>query len=29
VGLVGMLVGEEHRVDVIDIGVDELLAQVR
>jgi len=28
VGLVGMLVGEEHRVDMIDLGVDQLLAQV-
>jgi len=27
-GLVGMLVCQEHRVDVIDIGVDQLLAQV-
>ena len=27
-GLVGMLMGQEHRVDVIDIGVDQLLAQV-
>ena len=28
VGLVGMLMGQEHRVDVIDIGVDQLLAQI-
>ena len=28
-GLIGMLVGEKHRVDVIDIGVDQLLAQIR
>ena len=28
VGLVGMLMGQEHRIDVIDIGVDQLLAQV-
>jgi hypothetical protein len=27
-GLVGMLMGQEHRIDVIDIGVDQLLAQV-
>src|ERR1700722_2389935 len=27
-GLVGMLMGQEHRVDVIDLGVDQLLAQV-
>ena len=29
VGLVGMLVGQEHGVDMIDVGVDQLLAQVR
>ena len=29
VGLVGMLVGQEHRVEVIDFGVDQLLAQIR
>src|SRR5215468_3256315 len=29
VGLVGVLMGEEHRVEVIDLGADELLAQVR
>ena len=28
VGLVGVLMGQEHRVDVIDIGVDQLLAQI-
>src|SRR6266550_8838404 len=28
VGLVGMLMGEEYRVDMIDLGVDQLLAQV-
>jgi len=28
VGLVGMLVRQEHRIDVVDIGIDELLAQV-
>ena len=28
VGLVGVLMGEKHRVDVIDISVDQLLAQV-
>ena len=28
VGLVGVLVGQEHGVEVIDIGVDQLLAQV-
>src|SRR4051794_13237628 len=28
-GLVGMLMGQEYRIDVIDIGVDQLLAQVR
>ena len=27
-GLVGVFVGQEHRIDVIDIGVDQLLAQV-
>ena len=27
-GLVGMLMGQEHRVDVIDVGVDQLLAQI-
>ena len=28
VGLVGVLMGQVHRVDVIDLGVDQLLAQV-
>ena len=28
VGLIGMLMGQEHRIDVIDIGVDQLLAQI-
>ena len=28
VGLVGVLVGQEHRVEMIDFGVDQLLAQV-
>ena len=28
VGLVGVLMGQEHRIDVIDIGVDQLLAQI-
>ena len=28
VGLVGMLMGQEHRVDVVDVGVDQLLAQI-
>ncbi len=28
VGLVGMLMGEKHRIDVIDLGVDQLLAQI-
>ena len=28
VGLVGVLMGQEHRIDVVDIGVDQLLAQV-
>ncbi|MGY3233407.1 hypothetical protein ACVMAJ_000297 [Bradyrhizobium sp. USDA 4448] len=28
-GLVRMLMGQEHRVDVVDIGIDELLAQIR
>ena len=28
VGLVGVLVGQEHRVEVIDIGVDQLFAQI-
>ncbi len=28
VGLVGVLVGQEHRVDVIDLGIDQLLAQI-
>ena len=28
VGLVGMLVGQKHRVDVIDFCIDQLLAQV-
>ena len=27
-GLVGMLVGEKHRVDMIDLGIDQLLAQI-
>jgi hypothetical protein len=26
--LVGVLMGQKHRVDVIDIGVDQLLAQI-
>ena len=26
VGLIGVLVGEEHRIDMIDLGVDQLLA---
>src|ERR1700730_15096989 len=26
--LVGMLMGQKHRVDVIDIGIDQLLAQI-
>ena len=28
VGLVGVLVGQEHRIEVIDLGVDQLLAQI-
>ena len=28
VGLVGVLMGEEHRVEMVDIGVDQLLAQI-
>ena len=28
VSLVGVLVGQEHRIDVIAFGVDQLLAQV-
>ena len=28
-GLIGMLMGQEYRVDVLDIGVDQLLAQIR
>src|ERR1700684_2639234 len=28
-GLIGVFMGEEHRIDVIDLGADELLAQVR
>ena len=28
VGLVGMLMGQEHRVEMVDVGVDQLLAQV-
>jgi hypothetical protein len=28
VGVVGVLVGEQHGVDPIDVGVEELLAQV-
>src|SRR6185312_5092885 len=28
VGLVGMLMGKEHCVDVVDTGVDQLLAQI-
>ncbi len=27
-GLVGMLVGEEHRIETVDFGVDQLLAQI-
>ena len=27
-GLVGMLMGQKHRIDVIDLGVDQLLAQI-
>ena len=27
-GLVGVLMGQEHRIDVIDVGVDQLLAQI-
>ena len=27
-GLVGVLMGQKHRVDMVDIGVDQLLAQV-
>src|SRR6201995_2201301 len=27
-GLVGMLMGEKHRIDVVDLGIDQLLAQV-
>ncbi len=27
-GLVGVLVGQKHRVDVVDMGVDQLLAQI-
>ena len=29
VGMIGMLMGEEHRVEPIDLGVEKLLAQVR
>ena len=28
VGLIGMLMGQKHRVDVVDTGVDQLLAQI-
>ena len=28
VGLVGMFVRQEHRVDVVDIGIDQLLAEI-
>ena len=28
VGLIGVLVGQEHRIDMVDIGVDQLLTQV-
>src|ERR1700760_4866909 len=28
-GLVGMLMGEKNRVDMIDTGIDQLLAQIR
>src|SRR3984957_7292442 len=28
-GLVGMLMGQKHRVDVVNVGVDQLLAQIR
>ena len=28
VGLVGVLMGQKHGVDVIDLGIDQLLAQV-
>ncbi len=28
-GLVGMLMREEHRVDVVDIRLDQLFAQIR
>ena len=28
VGLVGVLMGQEHRVEMVDIGVDQLLAQI-
>ena len=27
-GLIGVLVGQEHRIDVIDMGIDQLLAQI-
>src|ERR1700722_20367523 len=27
-GLIGMLMGQKYRIDVIDIGVDQLLAQI-
>ena len=27
-GLVGMLMGQKHRVEMVDVGVDQLLAQV-
>src|ERR1700678_2859591 len=29
VGLVGMLMGQEHGVDVVNMGIDQLLAQIR
>src|SRR6185437_10938681 len=28
VGLIGVLMGEEYRIDMIDLGVDQLLAQI-
>ena len=28
VGVVGVLVGEEHRVEAVDLGVKQLLAQI-
>src|SRR2546423_15021660 len=29
VGLIGVLMSQKHRVEMIDIGVDQLLAQIR